>query len=83
MIDLKTETAKRLERKLDVSSDITLVLFDIGLIDERTAKRFLVKDDFEKLSQNKTTKEEITEQVAEQYSISYSTARTYIEGRYK
>jgi len=83
MIDLKTETAKRLERKLDVSSDITLVLFDIGLIDERTAKRFLVKDDFEKLSQNKTTKEEITEQVAEEYNISYSTARTYIEGRYK
>jgi Zn-dependent peptidase ImmA (M78 family) len=83
MIDLKTETAKRLERKLDVSSDITLVLFDIGLIDERTAKRFLVKDDFENKCPKQGEKEESLIHIADDYCVSLETAKRYITGRYK
>jgi hypothetical protein len=83
MIDLKTETAKRLENKLKVSSDITFVLFEIGLIDDRTAKRFLVKDDYESTCPEKGEKEETTIHIADNHCISEATARRYISGRHK
>jgi hypothetical protein len=83
MIDLKQETAKRLEKKLDISSDATFILFEIGLVDERTAKRFLVKDDFECNFPKKGEKEEAILYLADKYCISFETARNYISGRYK
>jgi hypothetical protein len=83
MIDLKTETAKRLESKLDISSDVTFVLFDIGLIDERTAKRFLVKDDYESQYPPKGLKEETTIHIADDFCVSLETAKRYITGRHK
>jgi len=83
MIDLKTETALRLERKLDIPLKITFALFETNLIDERTAKRFLIKDDFESLSPERGTKEETTELLAQDYCVSPKTASNYIARRYK
>lgn len=83
MIDLKQETAKRLEKKLDISPDAILVLFDFGLIDDRTAKRFLVKDDFENKCPQQGEKEETTIHLADDYCISLETAKRYITGRHK
>lgn len=83
MIDIKTETAERLKRKLKISTGVTFALFDAGLIDERTAKRFLVKDDFNSLSPEKGIKEEITDNLAQDYCVSFGTAKRYISGHYK
>jgi hypothetical protein len=83
MIDLKTETAQRLERKLDIPLAITFALFETKLIDERTAKRFLIKDDFESLSPERGTKEEAADLLAQDYCVSFETAMRCIKRRYK
>lgn len=83
MIDLKEETAQRLERKFDISTGVTFALFESGLIDERTAKRFLIKDDFASLSPEKGTKEETAENIADDYCLSFETVKKYLSGRYK
>jgi hypothetical protein len=82
-MDLKAKTAARLKRKLNLSEGVTFALFDAGLIDDRTARRFLVKDDFEEASPVRGQKEETTEEIARTYCVSFETARNYIAGRHK
>lgn len=83
MKNIKDETVRRLRKRLNISESTTLSLFEEGLIDDRTAKRFLIRDEFESASPQKGEVGEVKERIAEQYCVSFETASNYIAGRYK
>ena len=79
MIDVKSETAKRLEGLLD--EDTVFQLFSVGLITERTATRFLVTDEFRKAEVPRGQVTELKDRIAEKYCLSVETIQKYIARR--
>ena len=76
-MDLKAETAKKL-RSLGIDEATTFTLFDSGLIDERTAKKFLVRKEYEQMNTLKGNKNQIKEQLADKFCVSFETIKNYI-----
>jgi len=79
MIDIKVRTASLLKENIGISEDTTQALFDIGVLDEGTCRRVLVREEF--LSKNQTLrKTELKIALAEKYCVSFSTVEKYISG---
>ena len=73
MIDIREHTATLLKRDLDIPSEVTGTLFDLGLIDERNAIRVLIKDEYIGYLVGNRSKTNIRIYLAERYCLSYST----------
>jgi hypothetical protein len=78
MIDLKKETVKRVAEKLQVPESSISILFDQGLMDERTAKKFLVRLEFNEMNPAHGHKIEIMEVLANKFCTSLDTIWKYI-----
>ena len=78
MIDLKKETAIKLI-PLGISETTTFTLFKKGLIDERTAKKFLVREEFNEANPCRGEKGNIKNDLADKYCVSFETVNIYIK----
>jgi hypothetical protein len=79
LIDLKKETAKRLSDGLGMDENLTFRLFTDGLIDERTAKKFLVRDEYQKINPPNGQKNEVKVNLADKFCVSFETVNLYIK----
>jgi len=78
MLNLKEKTAIRLQ-DLGVNQDITFSLFEKGLMDERTAKKFLIKDEYEQNNPAKGHKGDVKQELADKYCCSFETVNLYLK----
>jgi hypothetical protein len=76
MINIKEETAKRLERQ-DIPSSITFRLFNLGLINDRSAKRFLIVDTYKTEEPCRGEKNHIKDKIADDFCVSSATVHAY------
>jgi len=76
MIDVKMETARRLEGVVD--KETVFQLFTVGLITERSATRFLVTDEFRSAEVPRGCVTELKDRIAEKYCLSVETIQKYI-----
>jgi len=79
MLDLKKETAIKLQT-LGISQDTTISLFEKGLMDERTAKKFLVKKEYHEANPKEGHKCDTIEELADKFCCSFETVKRYIRG---
>lgn len=77
MIDVKNETACRLEKK-GIPREVTESLFQMKLITEHTAKRFLIVDTFQSRTFKRGEKEGVKEAIAEDFCVSGATVHAYL-----
>jgi len=77
MVNLKEETAKRLSA-LGISENVTFTLFSTGLIDDRTAKKYLVREEYEKGCPGAGHKVALKEALADKFCVSIETIKGYI-----
>lgn len=78
IMDLQKETAKRLST-LGISENTTFALFAKGLIDERTAKKFLVREEFKDSHPERGQKCGVKNELADKYCCSFETVNLYLK----
>ena len=72
MINIRERTAEYMKRNLDISTDVTEMMFDIGLIREDLAKRVLIRNEY-KVRERTHKKTELKIHLAEKWHVSLST----------
>ena len=78
MINLRKETAHKLQL-MGISEDLTFALFDQGLIDERTAKKFLVREEYHEANPCKGHKSDVKSELADKFCCSFETVNLYVK----
>jgi hypothetical protein len=77
MIDIKAETADRLEKQ-NIPSSITFRLFNLGLINDQTAKRFLIVDTFKTEDPCRGERNHVKDKIADEFCVSTATVHSYV-----
>lgn len=78
MIDLKKETARKLAGIIPESAVFTL--FSKGLITDQTAKRFLIKEEYQEADPERGRRIETREEIASRFCVSVDTVHKYLSG---
>jgi hypothetical protein len=78
MLNLKVETAKRLT-SLGISENTTFALFEQGLFDERTAKKFLVREEYRQANPHNGQKGDLKEELADKFCVSSAMINIYLK----
>lgn len=77
MINIERETAIRLEKE-GVKRETTFRLFSLGLINDQTAKRYLIIDTYKKAEPERGKHAEKKEEIADNFSVSSATVHSYL-----
>lgn len=76
-MDIKNKTVQLIKNNYQLSTEITLSMFDQGLLTEHQCKKVLIRDEFV----NSSTKFEnmnLKKSLADKYCVSLSTVEKYI-----
>lgn len=77
MINIRDKTATLVKKNFNIEPSITEAFFDIGLIREDIARKFVIREEyFERAKTRKKTDLKIT--LAEKYCVSLSTIEKYL-----
>lgn len=76
MINIEKETAERLEKE-GVRKELTFRLFSLGLINDQTAKRFLIIDTYKKAEPERGEKNYTRDIIADDFCVSFKTVKLY------
>lgn len=74
---IRKDTARFMSDNFGISSTITEVMFDAGLIREDVARKVLIRDEFYQGCGN-GQKTKLKEELANKYAVSLSTVEKYI-----
>ena len=78
-MNIKSETADLIEKNYQLPKEVTMAMFDDGLLTEHQSKKVLIRDEFVN-SSSKMKNMEIKNTLAEKFSVSLSTVEKYLHG---
>ena len=78
-MDIKNHTAELIENNYQLPKEVTMAMFDDGLLTEHQCKKVLIRDAFVN-SSAKFGNMELKKSLAEQFSVSLSTVEKYLQG---
>ena len=76
-MDIKTETAVLILKSYQLPEEVTMAMFDDGLLTDHQCKKVLIRDEFINRSA-RLTNMDLKKSLAEKYSVSLSTVEKYI-----
>ena len=76
MIDIKKATAERM--KDSVPKDVIFQMFSVGLITEQSARRFLIIQEYERISPGRGQMDETKDRIADEFCVSSDTVKKYL-----
>ena len=76
-MDIKSSTAKLIEKNYQLSAEVTFAMFDDGLLTENQCRKVLIRDEYIN-SSSKMMNMEIKESLADEFCVSLSTVEKYI-----
>lgn len=78
-MDIRTKTANLIKNSYELPKQVTMAMFDDGLLTEEQCKKVLIRNEWLTAS----TKHKLTElklSLADRYCVSFSTVEKYIKG---
>ena len=75
-MDLKRKLADRLKNRLRISRSITFALWNCGVINEQSAKKYLIKDEY--VNETGGKRVEAKRRLANKYCVSVKTIEGYV-----
>lgn len=76
-MDIKSSTAKLIEKNYQLPKEVTMSMFDDGLLTENQCRKVLIRDEFIN-SSSKMMNMEIKESLADEFCVSLSTVEKYL-----
>ncbi len=76
-MDIKSSTAKLIERNYQLPKEVTMAMFDDGLLTVHQSKKVLIRDEYLNSSE-KFRNMELKESLADEFCVSLSTVERYI-----
>ena len=76
-MDIITQTADLIEKNYQLPKEVTIAMFDDGLLTEHQCKKVLIRDEFIN-SSTKFENMKLKKSLAERYSVSLSTIEKYL-----
>ncbi len=78
-MDIKNQTVALIEKNYQLPKEVTIAMFDDGLLTEHQCKKVLIRDEFVN-SSSKMMNMELKESIAEEFCVSLSTVEKYLQG---
>ena len=78
-MDIKGKTVQLIKKNYQLPKEVTLAMFDDGLLTVHQSKKVLIRDEFVN-SSSKMMNMELKESIAEQFCVSLSTVEKYTRG---
>ena len=78
-MDIKNQTVALIEKNYQLPKEVTMAMFDDGLLTEHQCKKVLIRDEFVN-SSSKMMNMELKESIAEEFCVSLSTVEKYLQG---
>ena len=79
-MDIKNQTAQLIEKNYQLPKEVTMSMFDDGLLTENQCRKVLIRDEFVN-SSSKMMNMELKESLADEFCVSLSTVEKYLRGR--
>lgn len=78
-MDIKAGTANLIEKNYQLPKEVTMAMFDDGLLTEHQCKKILIRDEFVN-SSTRLGNMDLKKALAEKYSVSLSSVEKYTQG---
>ncbi|MCK5608071.1 hypothetical protein KAR91_39690 [Candidatus Pacearchaeota archaeon] len=78
-MDIKNQTADLIKKNYKLPEEVTMAMFDDGLLTEHQCKKVLIRDEFVN-SSTRLGNMELKESIAEEFCVSLSTVEKYLRG---